>query len=160
MTSKDWILLLVPIVLNGTLLFIAQNMISRKFKKNEIIDARIRSVVDKFLDKLYECIDVVSETERKFKFRDDMKDISEEFKNTISEFVSYGKNMNFVMSMSDELEKIRAKSGYCLTQLIEYQKLGNEKSFDYPMDEQLKILSYLSEIKTDLQKLSKKCIKK
>lgn len=103
---------------------------------------------------------MISEVDKEFRFREDMEDIIEKFKFTISETVRYGKNNGFILKSDDKLEKIRDKSGYCLTHLYEYQKLGMTKEFDYPMDGQEEIVLYLYEIKELLQKIVKKCIKK
>lgn len=136
MTLKDWIMLIIPIACNGFILIAFQKKIERKYKKIEVIEIRKREIIETFLGKLRECQEVISEVDKEFKFRDDMADIIEKFKITISETVRYGKNNGFILKSDDKLETIRNKSGYCLTHLYEYQKLGITKEFDYPMDGQ------------------------
>lgn len=160
MTLKDWLLLLVPIIFNGIIIFIAQFILNRKFKRIEKSDNRRNDIIEEFLDMLFDSLEVVSEVESRFRFREDMCEINEKFKISISELSRYGKNMELILNISDELEKIRAISGYCLAKLTQYQKLGESRSSTYPMDEQDAILNYLIEIRSLLKKQHKKCIRK
>lgn len=159
MTTKDWILLLTPIIFNGFLIYIFQTLITKKLDKIKKIDQRKKEIVDKFLQLLQDSIETVSEVEKQFRFRDDMKVILEQFTYTISTMCRYGRNMEFIINASDTLEKIRANSGFCLTMLKEYQSLGIQKSFTYPMEDQKQILEYLFKIRTLLKKLMQKTIK-
>lgn len=159
MNTKDWILLTVPIISNGILIFVFQAIIKRKFDKIQNVDNRKKVIVENFLEQLYGSIEIVSEVEKQFRFREDMKDINQKLVVSISGLCRYGNNMEYVINESDTLEQLHAKCGYCLTRLNEYEKLGDAKSFDYPMEEQEIILKYLCEIKEILQSLAKKIIR-
>ncbi|WP_321834341.1 hypothetical protein [Clostridium butyricum] len=88
-----------------------------------------------------------------------MKIIIEQFTYSISTLCRYGGNMEFIIDASDDLEKIRANSGFCLTLLNEYESLGIKKAYTYPLNDQKQILEYLLEIKISLKKLTSKSIK-
>lgn len=159
MTTKDWMLLIVPIVCNGILIFIFQTLIKRKFDKIVKIEEREKEIVNTFLQMLQDSIEIVSEVEKQFKFREDMEDIIEKFKVNISMMRRYGTNMEFIIKCSDDIEKIWAKSGLCITMLNEYNSLGEVKSYNYPMENQEQIVGYLFEIRTLLKKLISQTIK-
>lgn len=159
MNTKDWILLITPIIANGVIVFIAQQLLRRRFNRLESIDKRKKEITEKFLNMLFDCIEVVSETEKQFRFREDMEVINEKFRISISELSRYGRNMDFVLNISDDVEKLRAKCGFCHNSLIRYNALGNEKARLFPLEEQEQIMNHFSEIKLLFNKISKKCIK-
>jgi hypothetical protein len=159
MTKKDWMLLIIPIISNGIFIFIFQTLIKRRFDKIVKIEDREKEIVNTFLQMLQESIEIVSEVEKQFKFREDMQDIIEQFKVNISMMRRYGTNMEFIIKCSDDIEKIWAKSGFCITMLNEYNLLGEIKSYNYPIENQEQIMGYLFEIRTLLKKLIRQTIK-
>ncbi len=159
MTTKDWMLLIVPIICNGIFIFIFQTLIKRKFDKIVKIEEREKEIVNTFLQMLQDSIEIVSEVEKQFKFREDMQDIIEQFKVNISMMRRYGTNIEFIIKCSDDIKKIWAKSGFCITMLNEYNSLGKIKSYNYPMENQEQIMGYLFEIRTLLKKLIRETIK-
>lgn len=159
MTTKDWMLLIVPIISNGIFIFIFQTLIKRKFDKIVKVEERQKEIVNTFLQMLQDSIEIVSEVEKQFKFREDMEEIIEQFKVNISMMCRYGRNMEFIIKSSDDIEKIRATSGFCITMLNDYNSLGKVKSYNYPMENQEQILGYLFEIQTLLKKCIRQTIK-
>lgn len=159
MTTKDIILLFVPIIANGLLMFAAQSLLKRWFKRLEDTDKRKSDIVEKFCEMLFDSLEVVSEAEKQFKFREDMESINEKFRITFSELSRYGRNMDFVLHIKDDIEKLRAKCGFCHNRLINYNSLWIKEHSLCPMEEQEEIINYFKEIKSSLQRLCKKCIK-
>ena len=144
MSSKDWVLLLTPIFFNGVFLFAFQEIIKRWFNKTKAADERKK---------------LISEVEKQFRFREDMRSINEEVCNTISKMCQYGKNHNSVLGMYKSLEKLRAQCGYCHCMLNQYQSCGVERALRYPQEDQEKILEFITEIKRTLRKMISQAIK-
>lgn len=159
MTCKDWILMLVPIAVNGVLIFAFQKFVQSKLNKSIRVDERKKAIVDRFLSMLMELDDTVSEVEKRFCFREDLEDVNERFKIVISELCRYGSSVDSVLKMGDDLQKLRAKCGYCHNKLVRYEALGDQREHVLSLDEQQAIIDDLSEIKGLLRKLIAQTIK-
>ena len=160
MTTKDWILMLVPIVVNGVLIFAFQKFVQSKLNKSIRVDERKKAIVDRFLSMLMDLDDAVSEVEKRFCFREDLEDVNERLKVVISELCRYGGSVDSVLEMGDDLQKLRANCGYCHNKLVRYESLGDQREHVLSLDEQLEIIDDLSEIKRLLRKMISQTIKK
>ena len=62
MTTKDWILLLTPIVINGGILYFIQMLISEKIKRNDSKKVLIKGIYEKYLVMIDEALQSYRET--------------------------------------------------------------------------------------------------
>lgn len=158
MSKKDWIILLIPIISNGVIIFLFQMWMQKKLDKSRIVEERKKEVVNTYFQLLYDTSETVAEVEKRFRLREEMSEINKEFKSNISRLYRYGLISEYIIKDTDSIEKIRAKSGFCLTLLNEYNSCDNP-AFDYPLDEQNQILEYLLEIKKLLRESIGKTVK-
>lgn len=158
MDAKDWVILILPIVTNGVMIWVFQKKIEQIYKKKEYVDARKREVVDNFCRMLMDALDVVSEVEKQFSNRNEMTQINQKFCEVVSNLCRYGKNREAILNCVDQLEEIRAKSGFCHSRLVRYPSEKKRNGGEYLIEEDLKIMDDLSKIKVLMSGLLKKVI--
>lgn len=142
--------------MNGVLIFLFQQFVQKGMNKSIRIEERKKAIVEEYLAMLTSCIEIVCEVDKKFRFREDMTEINKEFGASVSELCRYGITMDSVLGMTGDLEKLRAKCGYCHNRLVRYQAEGE---FDFPLSEQELIIEDLSSIRRSLSKMLVKTIK-
>ena len=160
MTTKDWVLMLVPIAVNGVLIFAFQKFVQSKLNKSIRVDERKKVIIDRFLSMLMDLDDAVSETERRFCFREDLEDVNERFKIVVSELCRYGGSVDSVLKMKDDLGKLSAMCGYCHNKLVRYESLGEQREHILPLAEQSEIIDDLTGIKRIVRSLIARTIEK
>lgn len=156
MTTKDWMLLIVPIVSNGILIFVYQAIIKRKFDKIKMIDNRKKEIVENFLELLYFSMEIGSEVERKLRNKEDIKEINQKFHDSILELCTYGINMKNVLNESDALKELRDKTELCLIRINMHNEFGSSKKYKTEFDD---IINSLYEIKVMQQEIQRKIIR-
>lgn len=159
LSSKDWILMFVPIVVNGVLIFAFQSLVQVKFNKSIRINERKSTVVDDLLTRLMNLSDSIYRVEGCFRLRDELTDAIEAFGSSISDLSRYGSAVGSVLKMSDDLEKLRAKCMYCHSRLVRYNAAGDQNEFLAPIEEQAKIVDELEEVRGFVREIISKVIR-
>lgn len=164
MNTKDWILLIVPLVVNGICSIIVityQYFLNEKLKKIEKSQIRKDTIFDSYLEILTELNDIVFILLSKFRLREDLKEDSEILKNRTNALTLFFKNNKFLLEDNkDKVELIRAKCGYSLFRLSQYISLGNKAEYEYPAKEQEKLFNDLNTIMNTIQELKAEVIEK
>ncbi len=164
MNTKDWILLIVPLVVNGICSAIVikyQNFLNEKLKKIEKSQIRKDTIFDSYLEILTELNDIVFILLSKFRLREDLKEDSEILKNRTNALTLFFNNNKFLLKNNeDKIELIRAKCGYSLFRLSQYTSLGDKAAYEYPAKEQEKLFNDLNTIMNTIQELKAEVIEK
>ena len=159
LSSKDWILMLVPILVNGILIFAFQSLVQVKFNKSIRINERKSAVVDDLLSRLMNLSDSIYRVEGCFRFRNELMEAVEEFGSSISNLSRYGSAVGSVLKMSDDLEILRAKCMYCHNRLVRYNATGDQSELLVPIEEQAKIVDDLEEVRGFVREIISKAIR-
>ena len=159
MSPKDWMLMLVPIAINGILIFAFQSFVQVKLNKLIRINERKSMVVDQLLSVLMSLFDSIHEVEGRFRFREDLTEAVETFGSAISDLSRYGNAVGSVLKMCDDLEKLRAKCLYCHNRLVKYDSVGDQREFLVPIEDQTKIVDELEEVRGFVRSMISKTIR-
>ena len=158
-TSKDWVLMLVPIAINGVLIFAFQSLVQVKLNKSIRINERKNTVVDELLTVLMNLADSIDKVEGCFRFRKNLTEAIEKFGSSISDLSRFGSAVGSILDMSDDLEKLRAKCMYCHNRLVRYDAVGEQREFLVPIDEQTEIVDELEAIRGFVRETISKAIR-
>lgn len=163
MSTKDWILLIVPILINGVFslgIILYQSRLGMRLKKIEKVQSRKGIIIDEYLKILTDLNNAAFAASAKFRLREELTDIVEtlgECTNSLTVFING--NQFLLKSHIDRIEKIRAKCGYSICKMNRYISLGREACEKYPMEEQEALITDLTVVQDILQELKKEGIK-
>ena len=151
MTTKEWILLFIPIIINGVFLFIFQNIISIKFDK-QIKKREVKmNVLEPFRNKITEAIFDVN------KLKDSMfrqKNISKEIKDYVNK-IHEVKNLhlaydNILPSYEKEMYELTSSLDICI-------EIINNRKEQFKQEEIDCILENINKNEAILKQISEKC---
>lgn len=162
MKKKDWILLFLPIVLNGILLFVFHLLINLKFEKFKRVNNQKRFFFEELEKKIIKAIDMILilETQYNLFWLYSMNDI--EFENYISRMNIYIKSFNSLEKFkkdSDELLNVVRNFGYKVdiiktiyfSHLVKYIDLADK--YNINPEYELMINNELKEVYNQFHKL-------
>lgn len=144
MTSKDWILLIVPIILNGMIIFIIQKSLSIKFEKKIRNQISTSKTIGEFQDTIKESVYLLSKLRYNAK-SNEINNIINEFFNKITTQLlpSYYLHKKVLCLLEKDICELEAQSN----ELIEAIKTDNLKKANI----------YINKIHDILLEISNQC---
>lgn len=159
MTFKDWILLLVPIMINGLVVYKIQLNMNKKNEKLKTIENRKKDVINKFINMIMSSIEIISTAEKNFYKRNKIKNDIDKYKVSVLDICIYGENMELILKMTNDLEDLFRVCDNLFNQVNYYESLElGETHTNKPLQIK-KVLDNLYNNKEKLKYLLNKAIK-